>query len=138
MADSEGILDQCTSNYEDMDSSIRRNGKRPASMLTDSIQSASKRRRVETTAIVLWNPQFAAAQTEHLRMTNKSPSVVSFEISLRAGAPDVEMEDVAVPPGSSFNAGHTVVSANIAGLDLELRVPSQYIREGHENTGLAA
>ncbi|KAF7969098.1 hypothetical protein HWV62_28356 [Athelia sp. TMB] len=152
----EGILNRRASNYENVNPSIRLNGKRPASMLTSSIQSASKRRRVRATAVAPGNPRYAAAQAKRRSMTKKSASAVSVKISLRAGAPkDVEMKDAEAVSVSCSRSGPAVTPitlpkylarpdykeislANIVALDPELKgVPLQYIQEGLETTGPA-
>lgn len=152
----EGILNRRASNYENVNPSMRLNGKRPASMLNSSIQNASKRRRARATGVVVpGNPRYAAAQAKRRSMTKKSASV---KISLRAAAPkDVEMSEAEVASGSASGSGvgptmtpitlpkylarpdyKEISLANIAALDPELKdVPLHYIQEGLETTGPA-
>lgn len=148
----EGILNRRASNYENVNPSMRLNGKQPASMLNSSIQNASKRRRARATGVVVpGNPRYAAAQAKRRSMTKKSASV---KISMRAAASkDVEMSEAEVASGSGAGPAMTPITlpkylarpdykeislANIIALDPELKdVPLQYIQEGLETTGPA-
>lgn len=153
----EGILNRRASNYENVNPSTRMNGKRPATILANNIQNASKRRRARAAGVVPGNPQYAAAQAKRRSMTKKSASAVSVKISLRAAASkDVKISEAETGPSvSPSTAGPAVTPitlpkylirpdykevslANIVALDPDLKdVPLRYIQEGLEITGPA-